>query len=285
MIDERHVENFSKQFVEKGYDGKFFALNVEETDLKRCMNAYLKFFSGTEGYKNAFPMTLCSYVDVNEHNPRSRYSLCVFGVDYDQVGGLHISSMKVYQLSDHKMKVAHMITQPCPVNAIPYKSELQHMAYLPERLFDKLPQLPVISAEHLDTFIRILDEKGYTGKFMAPDVPYNQLAHTMLAYLKERPVGIGNKNAFPVWLQTITQGSLITDQRTVCMMKVQYDPNKGFFPDQLRVIRFDTRKGVSINEVVPILLKSINDMPTAQKANALALKNQKTERKRRGLKW
>lgn len=288
-INEKYLEMFTEQLTQKGYDGKFYAIHVEETDLRNCIDGFLDLQNGPGGSKYKFPMNLGTFADGARWD--NKYTQCVFEVDYDQVGGLYIASMEAFQQSERGGEVVGIKINVA--GDIPSKAELLAMDFYAEKLRVRANERiskgfsrgPLLNAEHLDHFIQVLNSKGYTGKFMAPDVSERELAHTMLAYLKARPAGIGIQNAFPVWIQTITQGSLMTDQRTICMMKVQYDPGKGFVPDQLRIIRFDARKGMSINEPEPILLKSINELPAAQKANSLAIKNQKAERKRRRKKW
>ncbi|MFX1707246.1 hypothetical protein PV783_24975 [Chitinophaga sp. CC14] len=287
MIDEKHIEQFSAIFLEKGYTGEFYTDGVKKTDVKNCLKDYLQNQAVQRPVKEAFPFRLNSFIEGDQSS--LHYTLCSFKIDYDQVGGLHLTGMQVFKQAGTETEVLNVSEQLKAWPDIPARDEVLtmdfHEANLPitqdAEIVKAMVKQPLVQAEHLDRFIQALHAKGYTGKFMAPRVPEKELAHTMLTYLNRWPGGIDNVNAFPVWLHTITQGSLITDLRTVCMMRVQYDPEHGFRPDQLRIIRFDARKGTSINEPAPVSLKSLQELPTAQKANALALQNQKTAKKNR----
>jgi hypothetical protein len=271
-IDEREIDRLSTELNQKEYTDSFFGTE-RSADFKTYVQGYLQKQDEKVPIADAFPIRMANFL---EGGPSTEnYTVCVFKIDYDLIGGLSLHAETAYQRKDGEVNIVTAKTAPNTFLDIP--SRLQLLAFFKEAAI-------AIQTRNLDGQMEVLQKqltaKGYDAPFFnafekVTDV--KTLLNDHLTLHKDKNL----QQIFPVWIGTIIAGTnLLVDERTLCKMRVQYDPEMGFDIDRLLYSKQQRKDGRLLAEK-EIKLSSIKELPTKAEINHKVDQAMKSIKKKR----
>lgn len=272
-IDEREIERLSRELTEKEYEGLFYGPQGA-TDFKTCIRDILNATNYQTPVADAFPIIVANYI---EGDPNSKnYTVAIIKVEYDLIGGLTLDAKAAYRQRANVVDLLDASDALKSFADLPFKVEMMGLKYIPPTLINE----EVDIQKQISKFQKQLADKGYDGTFYSALGKVGDFKAVLWDYMTTKVADKPIEHLFPIWLGTYTHGKPLDKEQTVCKLRVQFDPQKGFDIDRLLYSKGITATGEMVNEN-ELKFSTIKKMPTKAEVNAKAKLTANNAKKKR----
>ncbi|NLU94848.1 hypothetical protein [Chitinophaga sp. Ak27] len=265
-IEEKEIERISKQFTEKGFTEGFYGRGIQSDDIKAWLDEFVAKLPAQHQAEQIFPVIMFTYIEgAPPHYP---YKACVFNLDYDQLGGLHVKSLHLIDHQAHGFTTNQLIDRPLAIADLPTKAALQAHPFELRTGMDAAHYH--ITPEQIQKFVRQIEEKGYTHGFThLPKFEKADLITILTQHLKDPGHQQMISKAFPLTVGTITGQSEIKKMQTQVIFGINHDPHMGLNLTAVKIIS-KSMKAYSIDQNKQLVIKSTADLPSVKEVNKIA---------------
>lgn len=258
-IDEREIDRLSKEVNQKEYTGLFYGPNGA-ADFKTCMQDYLASKDEKIPVADLFPIRLVKFLE-GEPDSKNK-TICIMKVEYDLIGGLSIHATSAYKQRADMVDILDAGKQLKMFPDLPSRSEVLALDYTVLTIQDQIKNLD----DHTTALRNELNAKGYDGPFFSSYEKFPDVKTLLNDHVASRSKDEKIEQAFPVWIGTSTSGSVMDKERTLCKLRVQYNPQEGFDIDRIKYSLQQKENGRLVAEK-EVKLSSIKELPSKSEIN------------------